>query len=141
MRAHSPKGSSMSLSQDLRSIPGLFGDAVEQLGKLVQNEAHLARTEMADKMTQAFTGGAYVAAAAILISPVLVLLLLALAAALNEAGLGLAVSFLVSAAVGAVVSGALAMIGKSYLKPAHLTPRVTLQQVSRDIATAKELAR
>ena len=35
----------MSLTSDLRSLPGLFGDAVEQLGKLVRNEAELARTE------------------------------------------------------------------------------------------------
>jgi len=33
----------MALSNDLNAIPRLFGDAVEQLGKLVQNEVQLAR--------------------------------------------------------------------------------------------------
>ena len=43
----------MSLSSDIRSIPELFGDAIAQLGKLVQNEAQLARAEISQKINQA----------------------------------------------------------------------------------------
>jgi len=131
----------MSLSDDLHAIPRLFGDAVEQLGKLVQNEAELARTEMSEKISQAGKGVAYVAGAAILCVPVLVVLLLALALWLVELGLSPAAAHLAAAGVGALVCAVLALIGSKYLKPDNLKPRVTIQQVQRDVATAKELAR
>lgn len=38
----------MSLASDVRTAAHLFGNAVEQLGKLVQNEAELAQAEMSD---------------------------------------------------------------------------------------------
>ncbi len=38
----------MSISDDVRTIPALFGDAIEQLGKLVQNEVQLARAELTE---------------------------------------------------------------------------------------------
>jgi hypothetical protein len=33
------------------------------------------------------------------------------------------------------------MVGMSHLKPENLKPKVTMQQVQRDVATAKEMAR
>lgn len=131
----------MSLSQDLNDIPKLFGDAVEQLGKLVQNEAQLARTEMAEKITQAGIGTAYLAGAAALCIPVLVMLLIALSILLIQSGLSPVAAYLTSAVVGAILSGILAAIGFNRLKPENLTPHVTIKEVSRDVATAKELAR
>jgi hypothetical protein len=131
----------MSLSRDLNDIPSLFGDAVEQLGKLVQNEAQLARAELSQKITQAGIGAAYVAGAGILAVPVLVVLLIALALGLTQLGLSPAAAHLIAAGAGALVSGILAMVGISYLKPENLKPKVTLQQVGRDVETAKEMAR
>ncbi len=131
----------MSLSSDIRSIPELFGNAVEQLGKLVQNEVQLARAEIFQKMTQAGMGAAYIAAAAILIIPVLVLLLITLALWLNQTGFTPVVSHLIAAAAGGLVSVVLAIVGMSYLKPENLAPNVTIQQVKRDVAAAKELAK
>lgn len=131
----------MSLADDLHAIPRLFGDAVEQLGKLVQNEAELARTEMSQKITQAGIGLGYVAGAAVLCVPVLVVLLLALALWLVELGLSPPVAHLVAAGCGAVICAILAVIGAQYLKPDNLKPKITIQQVERDVATAKELAR
>ena len=132
----------MSLAGDLHSIPQLVGDAVEQLGKLVQNEAQLARAEVAQKLGQAGMGAAYLGAAAILIIPVLVVLLITLALWLNQYfGLSPVTSHIVAAAAGAVVSAVLALIGMSYLKPENLSPKVTIRQVERDIAAAKEMAR
>lgn len=130
----------MSLSQDLNDIPKLFGDAVEQLGKLVQNEAQLARTEMAEKITQAGIGTAYLAAAAALCIPVLVMLLMALAFFLMQAGLSAVTAYLASAVVAAAISGILTAVGLNRLKPENLTPKVTIREVGRDVATAKELA-
>jgi len=131
----------MSLSQDLNDIPKLFGDAVEQLGKLVQNEAQLARTEMGEKIAQAGIGTAYLAGAAALSIPVLVMLLMALAIFLIQAGVPPVGAYLASAAVAAMIGGILASVGLNRLKPENLTPKVTIKQVSRDVATAKELAR
>ncbi len=131
----------MALSNDLNAIPRLFGDAVEQLGKLVQNEVQLARAELSQKMTQAGIGAAYVVGAAILSIPALVLLLIALALGLTQLGLSPVLAHLAAAACGAAISAILAMVGMSHLKPENLKPKVTMQQVQRDVATAKEMAR
>jgi hypothetical protein len=131
----------MALSNDLNAIPRLFSDAVEQLRKLVQNEVHLARAELGQKMTQAGIGAAYVGGAAILSIPVLVVLLITLALWLAQMGLSPVLAHLAAAACGAVIAAILAMIGISHLKPDNLKPKVTMRQVERDVATAKELAR
>jgi hypothetical protein len=131
----------MALTEDLREIPRLFGDAVEQLGKLVRNEAQLAQAELSQKVVQAGTGAAYVAGAAMLAVPVLVLLLMALALWLTQFGINAALAHLIAAVVGLVASAVLAMVGKSYLTPENLTPRVTLRQVEKDVTAAKEMTR
>jgi hypothetical protein len=131
----------MSLSEDIHAIPRLFGDAVEQLGKLVQNEAQLARAEMSQKIAQAGIGAAFVGGAAILCVPVLVVLLLALALWLVDLGLSPPLAHLAAAGCGLLVCAVLALIGAQYLKPDNLKPKVTIQQVERDVATAKELVR
>jgi Putative Actinobacterial Holin-X, holin superfamily III len=131
----------MSLSNDVRSIPALFGDAIEQLGKLVSNEVQLARAEISEKVAQAGMGVAYVAAAGVLMIPVLVVLLITLALWLNQVGMSPVVSHLIAAAVGAAVSLILGLVGLNHLKPEKLTPTVTIQQVERDVAAAKELAK
>jgi len=131
----------MALSRDLNDIPRLFGDAVEQLGKLVQNETQLARAELSRKITQAGIGAAYIVGAGVLCIPVLVLLLIALALWLIQVGLSPVAAHLVAAAVGGLVSGILAMIGISHLKPENLEPKITIQQLQRDVETVKELAR
>jgi hypothetical protein len=131
----------MSLSDDFNAIPKLFGDAVEQLGKLVQDEAQLARAELSQKITQAGIGAAYVAGAAVLCIPVLVLLLITLAIWFTQLGLSPVFAHLASALIGAVGSGVLAAVGLSYFRADNLKLKVTLQQVRRDVTTAKELAR
>jgi hypothetical protein len=131
----------MTLSHDVREIPRLFGDAVEQLAKLVRNEAQLAQAELSQKVTLAGIGAAYIAGAAMLAVPVLVLALIALALWLGQMGLNPALAHLVAAAVGLAVSVTLAVVGKSYFTPANLTPKVTLRQVEKDVAAVKEMAR
>jgi len=131
----------MALSDDLHAIQRLFGDAVEQLGKLVQNEAELARTEMSQKITQAGIGVGYVAAAAILSVPVLVMVLLALALWFVQLGLSPPVAHIAAAGCGGLICAALALVGMKYLNPDNLKPNVTIRQFQRDVATAKELAR
>ena len=131
----------MSLSNDVRSIPALFGDAIEHLGKLVHNEVQLARAEISEKVAQAGMGVTYVAAAGVLMIPVLVVLLITLALWLNDMGLSLVISHLIAAASGAVVSVILGVVGLNRFKAKKLTPTVTIQQVEHDVAAAKELAK
>lgn len=131
----------MSMSDDIRSISSLFGDAVEQLGKLVRNEAQLARAEISEKVALAGMGVVYVAAAGILLIPVLVVLLIALALWFTQMGMSPVTSYLLAAVIGAAVSLVLGLIGLSRLRPKKLTPTVTIQQVERDVAAAKELAK
>ena len=131
----------MSLMSELRSVPHLFGDAVEQLGKLVQNEIELAKAEISEKVAQASMGVAYLAGAAILIIPVGVLLLMALALWVTTLGLAPALAHLVSAACGAAVSTVLAVLGLKYLKADNLKPKATIQQVEKDVTAAKEMVR
>ena len=131
----------MPLAKDLHTIPALFGDAIEQLGKLVSNEIQLARAEISGKVAQAGMGVAYVAAAGVLMIPVLVVLLITLALWLNQMGLSPVVSHLIAAAAGAGVSVVLGLVGMNRLKSENLTPTITIQQVERDVAAAKEIAR
>ena len=107
----------------------------------MQNEAQLALAEMSQKITGAGIGAAYVAGAAVLFIPALVVLLLTLAIWLTELGLSPVLAHLVAALVGALLGVILAAIGMSYFKIENLKPKVTLQQVRRDVTTAKELVR
>jgi hypothetical protein len=70
-----------------------------------------------------------------------VILLIALALWLTQMGLSPVVSHLVAAAIGAAVSVVLGLVGLNRLKPENLTPTVTIQQVERDVAAVKEIAR
>ena len=131
----------MALSEDIDAIPRLLGNAVEQLGRLVQNETQLAKAELSQKITQAGIGAAYVGGAAILCIPVLVVFLIALALWLTERGLSPVAAHLAAAGLGAIICVILGLAGLSYLKPENLKPEATLREVRRDVATAKELAR
>ncbi len=131
----------MSLTSDLKTIPSLFGDAVEQLGKLVQNEVQLARAEISEKVTQAGMGVAYLGAAAILFIPVLVMLLITLALWFTQLGLSPIAAHLLVTVVGAAIAGVLGMIGFRHLKPETLKPTVTMREVERDVAAAKDMTK
>jgi hypothetical protein len=130
----------MSLSNDVRStIPTLFGDAIEQLGKLVRSEVRLARAEISDKVAQAGTGAAYIAVAGMFMVPVLVVLLITLALWLNQMGISPIGSHLIAAAVGAAVSVIFGLIGVNRLKAGRLIPTATIQQVEQDMAMARKV--
>lgn len=131
----------MALSNDLNAIPRLFGDAIEQLGKLVQNEVQLARAELLQKLTKASVGAAYVIGAIIFCIPALVVLLVTLALELTQLGLSPVLAHLAAAGCGAAISAILAIVGMSHLKAENLKPVVTMQQLERDLETAKEMAR
>jgi Putative Actinobacterial Holin-X, holin superfamily III len=128
-------------SQSNRSIPELFSDAVGQLAKLIGNEFDLARAELSEKASLAARAAAMIGAGAVILIPALVLLLFAISAALVRSGLPEPVSYLLTGAGAAVVSGILISLGMSRLSADALKPSITLDQVERDKVAAREIVR
>jgi hypothetical protein len=126
---------------DAPSIPNLFADVVQQLGKLVHNEMQLARAEFSQKWRQAGQGAILIAAAAVLIIPALVLLLISFALFLGENGFSPVSAHLISGLAGAGLSIALATAGMNRLNAKKLKPQVTLDQLERDVKAAKDIAK
>ena len=134
------RGIAMS-SQNSRSIPELFSDAVGQLAKLVGNEFELARAELSEKASQVGRAAALIGAGSVILMPALVLLLFAVSAALIRGGFSEPTAYLLTGAGAALVSAALIGIGVSRLSGDALKPSVTLDQVQRDKVAAKEMVR
>jgi hypothetical protein len=128
-------------SQSNRSIPELFSDAVGQLAKLIGNEFDLARAELSEKASLAVRAAAMIGAGAVILIPALVLLLFVISAALVRSGLPEPVSYLLTGAGAAVVSGILISLGMSRLSADALKPSITLDQVERDKVAAREIVR
>jgi hypothetical protein len=128
-------------SPSSRSIPELFSDAVGQLAKLVGNEFELARAELSEKASQVGRAAGMIGAGAVILMPALVLLLFAVSAALISAGFSQPVAYLLTGGGAALVSGALIATGMNRLSGDALKPSVTLEQVQRDKAAAKEMVR
>jgi uncharacterized protein YacL len=128
----------MSAATDPRTLGELLSDAVDQLSKLIRNEVAIARAELAAKAKQAGVGAGFLVGAALLITPTVVLLLLALASWLIELGLRASLSNLIAAMVGLVLSGLLASLGMARLSPDNLTPERTIKEIDRDVAAVKE---
>ena len=129
------------LPNDARSISRLLGDAFEQLSQLVQTEIRLARAELAQKAASAGIGVGLLFGGLLLIVPAVVLILIALALFLVQQGMSPVGAHLLSGLVGATLAGVLIGIGLRRLKPSSLTPDITIRQVQKDIAAAKEIAR
>src|SRR3954454_6948429 len=115
----------MPLSSDQRSVSELVGDAVDQFSKIIRNEVAIARAEISAKATEAAMGIGFLAGAALLLIPALVLLLMALAAFLVEIGLDDSLANLIAGVVSLVVSGILAYVGNSRRTPDNWKPRCT----------------
>jgi hypothetical protein len=123
---------------DSRPVSELFADAMKQLSKLMRNELQLARAEIAVKASEAMSGVGLVVGAGISLIPALVLLLMALAAWIEELGTRSSIAHLIAGAVGLVIGGILAGIGMHRLKANPLAPKRTIEQLQRDVAAAKE---
>src|SRR5688572_4699702 len=123
----------MAIQDDFRTISQLAGDSIEQLAKLVQNEANLAKTEISEKLSAALRGVAYLAVASLFITPAIVLLLLAMAQWLVQHGFGGPAAHAIAAAVALAFGAILALIGIQRLKPENLAPTVTMHEVQQDM--------
>ena len=128
-------------SNPTKSIPSLFGEAIEQLGHHLADEVQLAKTEISEKLARAERGALYVAAAAVLMVPALVVLLLTLALWLTEMGLSPVISHLSAAALGGLISVVLGVTGLNRLNAKTLKPNRTIHQIDQDIVAARNLAK
>jgi len=123
---------------DHRSVPELFADALNQFSKLMRNEFQLARAELSVKAGEMMSAVGLLIGAGLFVIPTIVLLLMAIAAWMEELGLAPSVSHLIAGVVGLVITGILAAIGANRLKSNSLVPNRTLDQLQRDVAAAKE---
>ncbi len=128
-------------SQNSRSIPELFSDALGQLAKLVANEFDLARAEISEKANQAVRAAALIGAGAVFFIPALVLILFAISAALIRSGISDPVAYLITGIGAALFAAALVGVGLRRLSGEALKPAMTLDQMQRDKIAAKEMVR
>lgn len=131
----------MTTKTDLRAISQLLGDALSQFAKLFQNEVDLAKAELGEKAQQVGVAAGFLAGAAVLLIPAVIMVLFALASALIHGGWSEPVAYLVAALIAAVVAGILAVVGMQRLKPENLKPEVTINQLERDKAAVKGFVR
>ena len=127
------------MEQDRRSVPRLAVDALNHFGLLLRSEMAVARTEFAEKVSQAVTGAAFLVVAGLLLIPVAVVLLMALSAWFAELGLRPSLAHACAGLLGLLIVGVLALAGKSRVSPANLAPTHVLDQVTRDVDAIKRV--
>jgi uncharacterized membrane protein len=101
----------------------------------------LAKAELGEKAQKMGAALGFIAGAAVLVIPGLVMALFALAAALIAAGWSQPVSYLLSAILAFVIAGVLFGIGMNRLNARNLTPRETMRQLEKDKNTVKGMVR
>jgi uncharacterized membrane protein YqjE len=125
-------------TNDIRSVSELFADALNQFSALLRNELQLARKEMSLKASEATTAVALLVGAGLFLIAVLVELLAALAAWMQELGTGPSLAHLIAGGVGLLIVALLGGIGMNRLKANSLVPQRTFNQLQQDVAAAKE---
>jgi len=123
---------------DSRPVSELIADALNQLSKLMRHELQLARAEISIKANEAMTAVGLLVGAGLFLIPALVLLLMGLAAWMEELGTRSSIAHLIAGLVGLAIVGVLAGIGINRLKTNSLVPNRTLDQLQRDVVAAKE---
>ena len=126
---------------DVRSLPNIFTDIINQMATLVRKEAQLARVEMSEKITQVAIGLGLIVVGAVLLMPALVILLQAGVAGLVEYGIQEPWAALIVGGAALLIGIILALIGLSRLKADRLVPNKTIHQVQRDMSVAKDQVR
>ena len=120
-----------------RPVSELISDALRQVSQLLRNEVALARAEVSENVKNAIRGSIMLVVAGVVALPALFILMMALAAFLAEMGLAASLAYLITAVIGFVIAGVLAMIGMNRLKAERLVPNRTINQLHRDVTTMK----
>ncbi len=82
-----------------------------------------------------------IGAGAVIMIPALVVLLFAAAAALMHAGVSDPIAYLITGGAAAILAGALIGVGISRMSGDALKPSMTIDQIQKDQAAAKEMVR
>jgi len=122
-----------------RSIPELLSDALAQLAKLIGNEFDLAKAELSSKASQVARAVAMIGAGAVIMIPGLVVVLFAAAAALMHAGFSDPIAYLIVGGAAVLLAATLIVVGINRMSGEALKPSVTIDQLQRDKAAAKEV--
>jgi hypothetical protein len=120
------------------STPGLIADALSQITLLFQTEIRLLRSELSQKITQAFTSLAVLGVSAVLLLAALILILEGLVDVLVFYGWQpFLANFLVGVIV-AIIGGIAIAMAKKGLSASNLAPSRTIHQLGKDAEVAKE---
>ena len=114
---------------------------IEEARALFRTEFQLAKTELTENAVRA--GGGLVMFVIAALIALVALNALAVAAVMGVVALGLAVGWaaLIVSGVFLVLALIFAMVGKSRLSAATLTPKRTIKQVKSDVNAVKEMSR
>jgi putative superfamily III holin-X len=126
------------MSTQERPLKDLIADLGSNIALLFRKELELARAETSEKIGQAGTAVASIAAGGILALAALLVLLQALVVAIAEAGVPPAVAALIVGAAVAVIAFILVYKGIRDLRMSHLAPTRTVDALKRDAQVAEE---
>ena len=119
-----------------KGVVDLAGDALKEIGVLIQTELQLLRAELSEKLTFTAWSAALIGAGALLLMATVVLLLQAAIAGLVAYGLSWPVAILIIAAVTLLVGAGLIWFGINRLSLNRLAPSKTIDQLQKDSTIA-----
>jgi hypothetical protein len=128
----------MDSPREDRSLGQLLGDLSRQMGKLVQQEIALARTEMTTRVASVGQDAAMLGAGAALAYAALLVGLVTIALILAELGLAPWLAFLVVTIVTGAIAAVLIVRGREQLQQTDVAPRETIRTLKDDATWAKE---
>jgi uncharacterized membrane protein YqjE len=120
------------------STPSLVADAIAQLGRLVETEIRLVRTELSEKVADAVRAVVLLVVSAVLLVAALILILQGLVYLLIYFGLQpFVAAFIVGIAI-AIIAGIVVWIALRALSADNLKPKRAISQISRDATVIKD---
>jgi hypothetical protein len=119
------------------TLPHALSDVVSDVADLLQKEIRLARAEITEKISTKLRAGIWMSMAGVLGLITVILAVQALVFGIASFGIALHWSFLIVAGIFACL-GALAYFKGRSDAAEEITPTRTLQNIKRDVTTAKE---
>jgi hypothetical protein len=122
----------MAVTTDDRSLGQMFADLSRETRTLIQQEIHLAKTELSEKVSRMTKGAALILGGGLLAYGGLLAIVAAVVLVLIAIGLPAWAGALLA---GLVVAGAgylLIRAGLAALRPQELTPRQTIETLKED---------
>lgn len=120
------------------STPSLVADAISQLGRLVETEIRLVKTELGEKISDAVRAVVMLLVSAVLLVAALIFLLQGIVDLLVYFGMQpFAAAFTVGIAI-AVIAGVVVWVALRAFTADHMTPKRTLSQIGKDATVIKD---